>query len=373
MAFSNLASLPIGQKIGQLFFVGIPSPEIDPATVKLLEDINPGGVCLFARNIKEARQTRDLLDTIREIVPTAPLLSLDQEGGLVDRLRRVIGPMPAANLIRDTEDAARLGRLIAEAVRILGFNMDFAPVVDVIDAGRVRFSNGLFSRAFGSSREDAVELAASFFRELENSGCLGCLKHFPGLGASEADSHDELPSVNVSAGEFREVDLYPYRQFFASEEVSAVMVAHAAYPKLDLQEADRNGKLLPSSLSFNIISNLLRGELGFNGLVLTDDLEMGAIVKNYGIGEACRLAISAGEDMLTICAGVDAIYEGFEAISNAVADGTITEARIDESLARIAAVKSRMKEPLSFDADRLQEIASGISEFNKELTQAQGG
>ena len=290
------------EKIGQLFFIGLPGPDLDEPTRKLLTDVLPGGVCLFARNIREAGQTRYLLDDIRDVLPIEPFLSLDQEGGLVDRLRRILAPMPAPHKIKTVEDSRQVAEIIAEVLRTLGFNMNFAPVVDVIDAARSRFSNGLHSRAFGQSAAEVVELAGVFLRVLQENGCIGCLKHFPGLGASEVDSHEELPNVSLTKDELETVDLLPYKALFKSREVAAVMIAHAAYPKLDLQEAAQNGKLLPSSLSFNIVTTLLRQQLGYDGLVVTDDLEMGAILKNYGIGEACVLAILAGEDMLSICA-----------------------------------------------------------------------
>lgn len=364
----DLLSLPVNQKIGQLFFIGLPGSEIDDQSGKLLNDISPGGVCLFARNIREAGQTRKLLQEIREVLPVKPFLSLDQEGGLVDRLRRIVTPMPAANTITRSEQARRLAEIIAETLRILGFNMNFAPVVDVVDEKRGKFSNGLYSRAFGS-KEMVVELASGFLKTLEENGCLGCLKHFPGLGASEVDSHDELPNVNLTKEELYSTDIFPYRELFKKQSVSAVMVAHAAYPKLDLQEPDQNGTLLPSSLSFNIVTKLLRREMGFEGLVLTDDLEMGAILKNYGIGEACKRAILAGEDMLSICAGVDAIYEGYSTVKGALDSGEISEARIDESLKRIAFTKSLISEPLPFDISRLEYLSGEIVNLNKSLNQ----
>jgi beta-N-acetylhexosaminidase len=145
------------------------------------------------------------------------------------------------------------------------------------------------------------------------------------------------------------------------------MIAHAAFPNVELQERDQNGKLLPSSLSPAIISELLRDELGYDGLVLTDDLEMGAIVENYGIGEACKMAIVAGADMLAICASVDAINEGFDAISLAVESGEITGSRLDRSLERIAALKNSVHEPLEFDNARLDALSERIAEMNARL------
>ena len=361
------SSLTVEEKIGQLFFIGVPGPEIDDATRDLLERIQPGGVCLFARNIKERHQTRDLLDGLRDALPRTPFLSVDQEGGLVDRLRRVMTPMPSADKISCVEDAALLGRNIATTLRTLGFNMDFAPVVDVIDERRSAFSNGLHSRAFGRSKEDAANFAASFLTALQENGIIGCLKHFPGLGASEADSHKELPTVAIDEHEFYETDLYPYRNLLTENSVRSVMVAHAAFPNIRLQEADQRGKLLPSSLSPAIISKLLRDELGFKGLVLTDDLEMGAIVENYGIGDACKMAIGAGADMLSICASIDAIDEGHTAITRALESGEISEDRIDRSIERIISLKSSLHDPLPFDNDRLDTFSSEIVELNARL------
>lgn len=367
MTAVDIASLSIAEKIGQLFFIGIPGDKVDSQTKKLLSDIGPGGVCLFARNIRDSLQTRSLLDAIRASATVEPFLSLDQEGGLVDRLRRVLTPMPAPNKIRSVSDAAKLAEIIAEAVRILGFNMNFGPVVDVINEQRLGFSNGLHSRAFGTSPLEVVELAGEFLRILQSNGCVGCVKHFPGLGASEVDSHEQLPSVAVSADEFESVDLFPYQRLLQTGEVNAVMVAHAVYPNHHLQEVSQNGKLLPSSLSSNIVTTLLRHELNFNGLVLTDDLEMGAIVKNYGIGEASVLAILAGEDMVSICAGVDSIYEGHAAINDAMSAGRIAEDRIDQSLKRIFAAKSKLHKPPNFDTDRLEALSREITELNQRL------
>lgn len=364
---STLNSLPLELKIGQLFFIGLPGPEIDATASELLKNISPGGVCLFSRNIRERQQTRNLLDEIREKSAVPLFLSLDQEGGLVDRLRRVVTPMPAPNRIKIKAQARRFAEIVAEVTRLLGFNMNFAPVVDVIDENRVKFQNGLFSRAFGGSATEVVGLAVEFLQTMQDGGVSGCVKHFPGIGASEVDSHEELPQINIEESEIRSVDLAPYRAMFANQIAAVVMVAHAAYPKLDLQEKDQNGKLLPSSLSYNLVTNLLREELGFGGLAITDDLEMGAIMKHYGIGDACRRAILAGEDMLSICAGVDSIYTGYAAVLDAVKKGEITEERLDQALTRIAKAKSKLKDPPPFDDDRLSNLSTEIAEFNNDL------
>jgi beta-N-acetylhexosaminidase len=363
----KILSLPLEQKIGQLFFIGLAGAEFDDAARALLEEITPGGICLFARNIREPAATRKLLDDVRGNLAVAPFLSLDQEGGLVDRLRRVVEPMPAANLLKTPGEAETLARITAEVLRIMGFNMNFAPVVDVVTEERAKFSNGLYSRAYGKSKAEVLEFSRAYLETLQQHGILGSLKHFPGLGATEIDSHEELPAVNLEYEEFESADLYPYQEFFRTREVHAVMIAHAAFPNLDLQERDQNGKLLPSSLSFNFTTKLLREKLGFDGLALTDDLEMGAILKNYGIGEACKMAIKAGQDQLLICNDAGAIREGFDAVCGAVKSGEISEARVNNSLQRIAAVKNLMQPPLDFDKNRLAELSNEISDLKANL------
>lgn len=363
----DIHKLTLEEKIGQLFFIGIPGPELDQSAIELLETVRPGGVCLFARNIKEAEQTRMLLDGLRETLPIDALLSLDQEGGLVDRLRRVVTPMPAASEVKTPEQVRQFACIVAETLRILGFNMNFTPVVDVVDDRRTAFNNGLRSRAFGNSVNTVIELAGLFLSEMQKAGCLGCIKHFPGLGAAEVDSHEELPLVSISKDEFEITDLAPYRYFLSHNRVDSVMVAHAAYPNLAILERDKNDRLLPASLSYNAITDLLRGRLDYDGVVITDDLEMGAIVKNYGIGEACKLAVNAGADMLAICAGVDNIQEGVSAITKAAESGEIPEDRINESLRRILDLKARIVQPLPFDTSRLSALSDEIAELKSSL------
>ncbi len=373
MKIEQILSLPIEKKIGQLFFIGISGSELDENTRKLLNEISPGGICLFARNVRTAKQVRKLLDDIREISPIEPFFSLDQEGGLVDRLRRISTPMPSASAMRNVEDAKTLAETTAEIIRILGFNMNFAPVIDVVDENRAKFQNGLQSRAFGKSKEEVVDLAGNYLDVLQQNGILGCLKHFPGLGGAKRDAHDELPIVEISKEELLKNDLIPYQNFLSLKEVYAIMVAHASFPNSDLQETDQNGKLLPTSLSFNFVTKLLREQLNYENLIITDDLEMGAIINTYGIGEACKMAIKSGEDLLAICANESAVREGFQAVLDAVKNQEISESRVDESLQRIYNVKTKITQPLPFDSARLQELSENIAELNTQLKYNYGG
>ena len=362
----DLSKLSIEEKIGQLFFIGVPGPELDSSTADLLETVRPGGVCLFARNIKGLEQTRSLLDGIRGTLSITPFLSLDQEGGRVDRLRRVLTAMPPASQLRSPGDAAELGSIIGEAISLLGFNMDFAPVVDVISEERANFVNGLQTRGFGKNGEEVASMSEAFLNSLAENGILGCLKHFPGLAASTLDSHEDLPVVPIDNEQLFEVDLYPYRKLLGRDDV-CVMVAHAVYPNSDLQDEDPNGKLLPSSLDPRIVTSLLRDELKFKGVAITDDMEMGAIVRHFGIGEACKKAIAAGEDMLAICASEDAIYGAFRAVSEAVHAGEISKALLDESIQRIFELKSKLVEPPIFDGERLAHVNDRIQKLNQHL------
>lgn len=365
--FNNLS---IKKKIGQLFFIGLPSDEIDEKSEKLIETISPGGICLFARNCKSAEKTRKLVDDLSDKLPFQPFLSIDQEGGLVDRLRRIVEPIPSAKEISKSaniKNAEKLAKITAETIRILGLNMNFAPVIDVTNESRKGFIMDNQQRTFGNSVVEVIEFTDVYLNTLQNNGILGCVKHFPGIGAVEFDPHEELPSIKLNREELFETDLVPYIKHFEQQNIYAVMTAHTVYPNFDLQETDSNGKLLPSSLSQNIVTNLLRNELGFEGLALTDDLEMGAIVKNYGIGEACKMAFQAGSDFLLICNDEKAIYEGFETMLKAFNNGEISEERINQSLERIFRVRKSLNKPLEFNLQRLGELSLEIKDLKKNL------
>lgn len=367
MRLSDPRSFSLEQKIGQLLFIGIPGPEVDEETRHLISAFRPGGYCLFARNIRSPEQVRQLLDQLRDETEISPFLSVDQEGGLVDRLRRIMAPMPSASKLRTAADAREIAGVIAASLSVLGFNMDFAPVVDVIGPDRGSFVNGLHTRNYGGSAKEVAEFAGEFLRVLQEGGIIGCIKHFPGLGASEVDSHEELPLVSISEDEFEAVDLLPYRTLIGTGLPRAVMIAHAAYPDLRLQEIGPSGKLLPSSLGSGFVTKLLREQIGFDGLVLTDDLEMGAIVKNYGIGEAAVLAILAGNDMACVCAGRSSIEDAHAALARATAEGRLTEERIDVSFERIMRLKDTIPPSPEFDGSVIVSLTERIGDLGERL------
>jgi beta-N-acetylhexosaminidase len=374
----NLLSLPLEQKIGQLLYIGLPGTEYDAEARELVEYVRPGGVIIFGRNVAAAEQLRGLLDAVRESVPVPPLFGIDQEGGLVDRLRKVVTPMPAARVIRQHGDLAAArshGRITGEVLRLLGFNMNFAPVLSIMTEDRDLLSNGLYSRSYGRSPGEVLGYTMVYLRGLQGTGCLGCAKHFPGIGAGEVDTHNEMAVIQLSHDDLIAQDLAPYIELFQREDnmVHAVMVSHGGFPNIDIHRGTAGGRLVPASINHEIVTRLLREELGFGGLVVTDDLEMGAIARHYEIEETVRLAIEAGEDMLLICARPDLIRRGYDALLQAARDGVITEERIDTSLRRIAPFKSLAQPPLPFDRKRIEELSLEVAVLNRKLNYTYGG
>jgi beta-N-acetylhexosaminidase len=374
----QLLSLPLEQKIGQLLYIGLPGTEYDAETRELVEYVRPGGVIVFGRNVASAPQLRGLLDGVRASSDVEPLLGIDQEGGLVDRLRRICTPMPAARTIRQHGDlaAARtLGRITGEVLRLLGFNMNFAPVLSIMTEDRDLLSNGLYSRSYGRSPGEVLGYTMVYLRGLQKTGCLGCAKHFPGIGAGEVDSHDEMPIIQLTHDDLIQQDLAPYIELFQREDniVRAVMVSHGGFPKVDLRRGTAGGRLVPASINPQIVTKLLREELGYDGLVVTDDLEMGAIARHYQIEETTRLAVEAGEDMMLICARPELIRRGYDSLLQAARDRVLTEDRIDSSLRRIAAFKSLAQPPLPFDPARFGALSDEVAALNNKLNYTYGG
>jgi len=376
--FQTLQSLPLEQQIGQLLYIGLPGTALDAEARALVEHVRPGGVIIFGRNVAAPRQLRDLLDGVRAMLPVEPLLGIDQEGGLVDRLRKICTPMPAARAIRqhgDLAGARTLGRITGEVLLLLGFNMNFAPVLSIMTEDRDLLSNGLYSRSYGRSPGEVLGYTMTYLRALQGTGCVGCAKHFPGIGAGEIDSHEEMPIIHLSHEDLIAQDLAPYIELFQREDnmVRAVMVSHGGFPKIDIHRGIAGGRLIPASVNRGIVTSLLREELGYTGLVVTDDLEMGAIAKHNRIEDSALRAVEAGEDMLLICATTALIRRGYDALLAAARAGRLTPERIETSLRRIAAFKARTKPPDTFDPDRFQELSLEVAELNRKLNYVYGG
>ena len=372
MPFDQLYSLPLDQQIGQFFFIGLPGAELDAEARSLIDEIKPGGIILFGRNVERADQVRNLIDGARAMLPVAPLCGIDQEGGLVDRLRDIFPPMPSARAIRqhgDLSGARTLGRVTGEVLRMLGLDINFAPVMSIITQERSQLTNGLYSRSFGQSPGEVLGYTTVYMRGLQATGCLGCLKHFPGIGAGEVDSHIEMPMVALSRDDLLAQDLAPYIELFqrADDRVRVVMVSHGGFPNIDIKKGTTGGLIEPASISPTIVSNLLRHELGFKHLVVTDDLEMGAISKHCEIEDAAVRAFLAGEDMLLICSTPETIRRGYRALLAAARAGTVSEKRIHASLKRVAATKALVKPPPPLEMEKYNRLANEIRELNDTL------
>jgi len=372
MQSNTLFSLPFEQQIGQFFFIGLPGTDLDQETRELIEEIKPGGIIIFGRNVASPEQLRNLLDGARALLPVEPLCGIDQEGGLVDRLREIFPPMPSARSIRQHGDLAAsraLGRISGELLRILGFNLNFAPVMSIITEERSKLTNGLYSRSFGRSPAEVLGNTTVYMRGLQGAGCLGCLKHFPGIGAGEVDSHIEMPMVPLSRDDLLAQDLAPYIELFQrnDDRVRVVMVSHGGFPNIDIKKGTTGGLVEPASISPSIVAKLLRKELGYSHLVVTDDLEMGAIAKHCDIEQATYKAFRAGEDMLLICATPETIRRGYQALLKAAREDDIPKKRIQGSLKRIAEIKTLAQPPLKLDLKRYKHLSDEILRVNDTL------
>jgi len=321
---------------GRTLMIGLPAGELDDVTADRVRRLAPGGVILFARNLDSAARTTALLGELRRLVPHPLLCALDQEGGRVSRLERWVGPTPTAEtLARDGEETVlRFGRATARGLHSLGFNMDFAPVVDLCAPDA---TNGIGNRSFGTDPERASRLAGAFLTGLQEEGVAGCLKHFPGLGPTSVDSHEQLPTANRDADGLRRLDLLPYRRL--GGRAASVMVGHGHYPGLDASPG------LPATLSSPIVNGLLREEIGFGGLVVSDDLEMGAVAPLDEEGSAAVRAVRAGCDLVLYCASLDRAERAATALVRAATNESGFALRLAEAADAVAAAAERWVPP----------------------------
>lgn len=282
---------------GRFVWVGIPGSTLSKTVARDLERLDPGGVILFERNVESVRQLEDLVAGLRKAVPGA-FLAVDLEGGRVNRLRKVVGEAIAARGLvgRAPLESFEAGRWIGHALAHFGIGVDFAPVVD-LDRGQT--DNALDGRYFGATPEEVIERAGAFLRGLIVAGVRGCVKHFPGLGDATADTHVEGAPIELSREEL-EADLEPFR--FLADEAGAVMVGHASYSALDPEKR-------PATLSPPILRELLRGDLEFDGLAISDDLEMKAFGEGAEVIDRAEASFALGCDVLLVCSDLELAFE----------------------------------------------------------------
>jgi beta-N-acetylhexosaminidase len=346
--------------IGQLLIIGFDGTEMSPRLASLLARIQPAGVILFARNITGAQQTYELLRDCQKHVTTPLFTCVDLEGGTVDRFRNVLGPAPSPAQVFATghrELFRKHGRIIGTNCRALGFNVDFAPSLDLaFEASRSVMS----SRAVSADPKQVIVYAREFLRGLGDAGALGCGKHFPGLGEANLDTHHELPSVDKPLKKLWDEDLVPYRTL--RRELPFVMVSHAAFPLVTKERT-------PASLSKKWITEILRKKIGYRGLICSDDLEMGGVLKAAPIEQATIGHISAGGDLGLICHREDFILCAFEAMIREAERDRAFARRVEESTRRVLAFKKNWKSPRAPAPNNAatEKLSRQLWEFGEEI------
>jgi beta-N-acetylhexosaminidase len=329
----------LAEQIGQLLIVGVDSPTVDADTAAFLRDIQPGGFIFFQRNIVEAESFRDLVANSSKILRTAPFLSIDLEGGLVDRFRNVLAPLPAVRDVASAGMGRELGRMAGREVAVFGLNVDFAPVLDL---GSPESESVLGSRTAGPSPDEVIRFAREFLAGLSSEGIVGCGKHFPGLGSGQSDSHKEMPTVDKSEARMWDEDLKPYRMMAA--ELPMIMVAHAYCPGLEApyDEGSQNSGRVPASLSHRIVTGLLKKRLGYDGLVLCDDLEMGGVLEGRSMEEAGIGALAAGCEILLLCGATANTRRVYDALLKEASNSPSLRAIVETAAGKIAQSKEKL-------------------------------
>jgi beta-N-acetylhexosaminidase len=329
-----MPSAVLRRTVSQLFMVGLPGPRLDRDTRAFLAEHPPGGVVLFKRNVHSAAQLRRLVADIHATgAGVRPIVAIDHEGGRVHRLPPPFTHFPAAALVGAAGRprlAEAVGQAMGRELAAVGIDLDFAPVLDVWSNPRNRV---IGDRAFGTAPAAVARAALAVARGLRRGGVLSCGKHFPGHGATAGDSHDVLPQVRKSRQAVGREDLVPFARAIRAG-IPALMTAHVIVPALDPRA--------PATLSPAICRGLLRGRLGFRGVLFSDDLEMGAIVGRKTPARAAIGALRAGCDMLLVCQSLDAAREAMRGVEAALEHGKLDAADVAGALSRIQALRQRI-------------------------------
>jgi len=325
--------MTVRDKVGQLFMIGFQGTDLSGEFLDWLKEYRPGGVILFSRNLVDPFQIARLTNALQEQAPNGPLLiAIDQEGGRVSRLPQgftIFPPAMAVASCQSADVAYSAAEVTAKELRAVGINMNMAPVLDV----NSNPTNPIIGdRAFGQTADLVCTYGTATFQGLQENGVIACGKHFPGHGETVTDSHEVLPVVEVSRTRLEEVELRPFRHAIKNG-LATVMSAHVLYPALDAKA--------PATLSPVILTELLQGYLAFQGLVLTDDLDMKAILNHSSVGDAAVRSLQAGADMLLVCHQQDHQTAAIHAVEKALEDGVLSMNRIESSQARISSLKEQ--------------------------------
>ncbi|NAO99851.1 beta-N-acetylhexosaminidase [Halomonas sp. MG34] len=355
----KISSMTIEEKVGQMLMFGFEGTQVNDQTRNFIQENHIGGVILFERNITDSKQLLNLNRELKELNADSqdiPLfISVDEEGGVVSRMPPKIVNLPDSKEIGDhnnTELAYQVGEAIGERVNAFGFNVTMAPVMDV----NSNPDNPIIGkRAFGDNKEIVSKMGIEEMKGIQSKDIIPVIKHFPGHVDTDVDSHLGLPVVHNSLESIREMELVPFQNAI-DHQADMTMVAHILLPEIDNE--------YPSSLSKNVVTTMLRGELGFDGVTITDDMTMGAILENYDIGDATVKAVQAGNDIVLVCHGDENKLKAVHSLTKAVESGAIKEERIDESVERILHLKEKYNlsstSPSNIELDKINQSSEEI-------------
>src|SRR5437870_11050836 len=335
--------------LGQLILCGVPGKELDAASAEIFRRVQPGGFILFGRNIESASQLRKLIDDLRNLSQTERIITIGQEGGRVSRLRLIGSEPPNAQQLRDKDDVdliRRHGDITGRLLRVFGFSLDLCPVLDISFDDNA--DNSLRGRCYGKTVEQVARNAGAFNDAMRKQGIASCGKHFPGYSAAKSDAHYELPRIDRTREELDQNELAVFKQFI--DRVDSMMICHGWYPSIEPETT-------PASLSRRVITDLLREEFGFDGLVMTDDLDMGAILNGYGLEQTIRLSIGAGNDLAMICHRIPEIETVRKILE------TLPHEHTDLALSSVAKFKKTMQPPHEFSEAAFRKIDNEIWEL----------
>lgn len=333
-----ISKMTLEEKIGQMFQVGFVGTKVTSGISEMIRDYHVGGIIYFRRNIKSLRQVSKLSNelqaiSIKQRVGLPLMISTDQEGGIVHQL---IGGtyFPGSMVLgatKNTELAERMGQAIAKELKTVGINMDFAPVLDV-NCNSLNPVIGV--RSFGEDPFWVAKLGVAFIKGVQAEEVIACGKHFPGHGDTVSDSHLTLPVVKHDRNHLEKVEFYPFTQAIQAG-VDSIMTAHVCFPSIEPKED------IPATLSYNVLTNLLRKELGYTGIIITDCMEMKAIADGFGTSEGAIMSIKAGSDIVLVSHSINKQKQAIEMVVEAVKKGEISEERINQSVLRILQLKKK--------------------------------
>jgi len=326
---------------GIFTFLGVDTNNFNKSTLKFLKKIRPCGIVLYGDGYENPKELKKLLTDIKKAVDPGLLIAVDQEGGKVQRLKKGFTKIPSADTVgkffektRDIRVIYELGKIIAIELKAVGVNINLAPVLDI---GYEK--SYMKERTFSSNVTIVEEVSLSFIAGMQDHYLAACGKHFPGHGATSVDSHLSLPKISKSEKELLLSDMRPFIHAIKNGVIS-IMVAHILYPGMDGSN--------PASLSYKIVSGYLKGKLGFDGFVLSDDIMMDAVRKHFNPEEACVLSLKAGVDAVIISRDMEIQERCYEAITKAIESGDLKFERVLESLIRVRSLKSKVK-PVDYE------------------------